>query len=714
MNCSRHALDALLKPKSIAIVGVSRDPSRQTSINGSAVLESLTRFGYPGRIDLIHPEAREMGGRVLFPSIAALTESPDLIVLSLAAAAIPQAIEEAGARGIRGAVVMSAGFSELGAGEGTLLEAQMKTAAARHSLRICGPNGLGYINVPGGIYAGYYPCLGTAAPKPGGLAIVTHSGAVGNSLLARAVDRGVGFSYVVSAGNETNVTLADYIDFLVDDANTRVIALYMEGVVDGLPLRRALERAAGANKPVVIYKVGKSAAGATAALSHTAKVAGEPLLYRGLFRQLGVIEAQCLDDLVEIPMLLLKSARHAAITPKAIGVVTISGGLGAIMADHFSAEGFALPVLAASTQAALSRLPLKFGSVANPVDTTAAIQRTERTLADIIRAVAGDPGIDAVVFPNASRFSQRAVDVAHIMRDTAERIDKPLLSVWYAGSDNDAAMKLLHDSDEVACYDDPSACARALAALRDVRQFANRKCATPVAPPPGAKNAARAIVTKAGLLSEPEAKEVLRHYGVKLPRESVARDAAHAVELAEWIGFPVALKVVSPTLAHKARAGGVQLGIQSADAVRSACAQIFADVARLAPDVVIEGILVSEMVVIKSEFLAGSYRDAHLGPVFVVGIGGGQVEAIRDVAMRLLPVTADDCRSALDELQDRSARLLDSAEKDALVSAFAQIAAMAWDLGPVLSELDVNPVALSSTGKAVALDVMMALAGAAI
>jgi len=686
-------------------VGVSRDQSRQTTINGSAILESLTRFGYRGRIDLVHPEATEIGGRKVYSSIRAIPEAPDLIVLSLSAARIPDAIEEAGAKGIRGAVVMAAGFSELG-GEGEALERRMKASADRHKLRICGPNGLGYLNVTDGTYAGYFPCLSTERPRTGGLAIVTHSGAVGNSLLARAVDRGIGFSYVISAGNETNVTLADYIHFLTVDPNTRVISLYMEGVIDGRALRQALHGAVEAGKSVIVYKVGKSSAGAKAALSHTAKVAGEPALYRGLFRQLGVIEAQCLDDLIEIPMLMLKCARGGAGVPRGVGIVTISGGLGAIMADHFVAEGFCVPELAGTTKESLERVPLKFGSVLNPVDLTGAIQRSEAMVSDILATVAADPAVDAIVFPNASRFPQRAVELAKIMRDAATRFEKPLISVWYAGSDNDPAMRVLHEDERVACFDDPSAAARALAALRDTRLHAQRSPEMPAASP---ERVAAESVPKAlkGLLTEPEGKAVLRAYGVSLPRETVAIDATTAAKAAEAIGFPVALKIVSPDIPHKAKVGGVALSLWCCAEVLRAFEAMMKAVAKHAPHARVEGVLVTEMVAVDVELIVGSYIDPRMGPALVIGAGGGDVEALPDISMCLLPVTDGDCARALDSLHDRRIRSLAPAKKSALVSAIARVAAMAWDLQPRLFEMDVNPMALTRQGAVLALDAMM-------
>lgn len=710
MPSPEPGLQALLRPKSLVVVGVPRQPSQQPTMNGSTILQSLTRFEFPGRIDIVHPSGEVIAGRQAAASIEALPEPADLIVLALPAASVPATIAEAGRRGIRGAVVMSAGFSELANEEGTRLGRELEQAAGTYGVRVCGPNGLGYINVWDRVLAGYFPCLlsSSALPKAGGLSIVTQSGAVGNSLLARAMDRGIGTSFVISSGNEANVSLADYLDFLVEDPNTKVIASYLEGVTDGARLKASLRRCTESGKPVVVYKVGKSSSGAKAALSHTAKVAGEPALYRGMFRQLGVVEAQHLDDLIEIPMLFLKSARRVAAPPRGIGVVSISGGLGAIMADHFVAEGFDLPELSPRTRARLAALPVKLGSTTNPVDLTAAIQRTESTIADILKIVAEDERVDAIVFPNAARFPGPALNVAGVMADAAESVGKPLLSVWYAGADNAAAVSALHGSQNVACFDDPAACARAFAALRDFRRITSLPPQDIVRAPSQA-HARAALGAPGAVLNEAKGKDILAAYGVAVPREALARSASEAADAAASIGFPVALKIVSADIAHKAKVGGVKLALASPDDVERAYARMLDEVATHVPHARIDGVLVSEMVAVKAELLVGAYREPQFGPVLVVGIGGGQVEALPDIAMRLLPATARDCRTALDELQDRRLRLLDPDEKDAISDTIARIAMMAWDLSSHMSEVDVNPIALTADGHVVALDALMTL-----
>jgi acyl-CoA synthetase (NDP forming) len=701
-------LDPLLRPRSIAVVGVSREAAKQATMSGGTVLRSLEAFGFPGRIDIVHPSGDTIGTRKAAPSIALLPEAADAIVLMLPAAAVPKAIDEAGARGIPAAVVMSAGFSELADEEGLRLGRELEAAAARHALRINGPNGLGYVNVWDRVLAGYFPSLlGERKAKPGGLSIVAQSGAIGNSLLARAIDRGIGISFVIASGNETNVSLADYIDYLVADEKTRVISLYLEGVSDGPRFIDSLRGAAQAGKPVVVYKVGKTAPGAKAALSHTAKVAGQPALYSGLFRQFGAIEARRLDELLDIPMLLLKAPPGPA--PRGIGIVSISGGLGAVLADHFSTEGFDVPALSAQTQDRLRALPIKLGATANPVDLTAAIQRAESTIADVLAITAADPAIDAIAFPNAARFPDAARNVAGLLADAAKKLDKPVLSVWYAGHENAAAIDHLHASERVASFDDPTACARALAALRRLREHGGRAHGAPVQPPAGAREAALRILQSAGpVLDEAVGKHVLGAYGVPAPDEVLARDAAAAERAASAIGFPVAMKVVSADVPHKAKAGGVRLAVGDQRGARLAYGDIVDSVATHAPQARIDGVLVSPMVDVQLELLAGAYRDPQFGLVLVAGIGGGDVETQPDVAMRLLPVGEGDVRAMLGELQDRRVRLLGVQQRDALATAIARIGAMAWDLREDIAEVDVNPVALTRSGEVLALDALIA------
>ena len=577
---------------------------------------------------------------------------------------------------------------------------------------LCGPNGIGFINTAARTYVSNFPSLSSVAPQTGGLAIVTHSGAVGSSLLSRAVDRGVGVSFVISSGNETGITLADYVEFLVQDETTRVIALYMEGVGDGRALRRALLAAADAGKPVVAYKVGSSEAGARAALSHTAKVAGTPALYAGLFRQTGVVQAKTLDELIEVPKLWLKrgfagSPGTGARPLRNAAIVTISGGLGAIVADHMSAEGFDVPPLSAPTQENLSALPLAFGSVANPVDTTAAIHRSEALFSEVMQVVASDPQIDLLLVPNASRFPDAAMGTARRLAEIGERLDKPVVSVWYAGQDNAAAMRELDRCDNVANFETPEMAARALAAVRTLGQFHARAFRGDTVPKAMPVPRPAASLPMPGSLSEPAAKAILRQYGVSVVQEEVATTVQGACDAAVRIGFPIALKLVSPDVVHKARVGGVRLGLQTTVEVAAAFDAVMRGALSAQSNASIEGVLVSPMVHITAELLVGSYVDAAFGPVLVVGAGGSLVEQLQDVASCPLPASRNDCAAMLDSLSDARLKFAIAPHREKLLDVLLQIAAMASDLAPALVELDVNPLALTAEGAVFALDAVM-------
>lgn len=709
----RLRLDRLLKPRSIAIVGVSREGAVPGKMGGSAVLDGLERGDYPGGLHLVHPEAREIGGRAAWPSVSALPETPDLVVASLPAPHIPKLVAECGARGVGAVVIMSAGFSELGTKQGNALEDELRNAAEAGGIQLCGPNGLGFINVADKVFCGYFPCLSTAVPVAGGLSIVTHSGAVGNSLLARAVDRGVGIGHVISSGNETNVSLADYVDHLVDDARVRVVSIYMEGATDGPALRRAFQRAADAGKPVIVYKIGRTDVGAAAALSHTAKVAGRHALYRGLFRQMGVVEASCLDDLIDIPALFIKAGDRGVDKPlRRVAVVSISGGLGAIAAEHLALEGFTLPALAERTRERLVELPIAYGSLANPVDTTAAIHRSESSFGDVVRIVADDPGVDAIVVPNASRFPHAALNTAAALQDVGAELRKPLLSLWYAGRDNEPAIDLLHRSAAVACYDDPGTGARALAALRDYRAFRTSRLDRPdVLLAPSRDAVALRSTVRSGVLNEPEGKRLLEAWDIPMPRERWVHTPEAAEAAAAEIGFPVALKIVSRDVLHKARIGGVRLGLRSPPELRDAWHRIFREAARHAPDAQIDGALVSEMVPIAAELLVGFYRDETFGPALVVGLGGGMVESLHAVGSCPLPVDRADCERLIDEIPDRVVAGKLQPVRCALADVIARIAAMTVSAGPELREMDVNPLVVTTGGAILALDAVMRFEG---
>jgi acyl-CoA synthetase (NDP forming) len=551
------------------------------------------------------------------------------------------------------------------------------------------------LNVVDGVYAANFAPIESITPRPGGLAIVSQSGAIAGSLLARANQRQIGISHVISTGNETATTMADYLDALVEDDRVRAISLYLEGANDPRALVAALTRATQAGKSVVVLKVGDSEVGARAALSHTAKLAGEPRLYRGAFEQAGVIQAHSLPDVIDLQMYLM-SERDPARAVDGVCIVSISGGLGAVAADEFSRAGIAVPELDASVRAELDGLGI--GATANPVDTASATQRGDGVFTAALAAIGRDPRIDAIVVPLASRFAAAARATPDDLLHARDAAGVPVLAAWYAGEDNADAVAQLRASGRIACFDDAGACARALRA-------ANR-AAPAVAP---AAEAAVLALDPAlrGVLDEPTSKALLAAHGIAFAAEAVAdRDPDAIRKAADEIGYPVALKVVSADIMHKAAVGGVRLGLGDGDAVTQAAREMLATVAREAPDAQVSGVLVSAMVDVAEEFIVGAYDDASFGPTLAFGSGGSRVEQLDDVQLRLLPIGRAEVARLVDARLGAAAA---PGVREELIAQVDRIATFAASTGPRLRELDVNPLVVTADGTVVALDAVIRL-----
>lgn len=691
-------LHRLLTPRSIAIIGISRPAPGKSRVGGGAVLANLRRGGFAGTVALVHPSADQIDG---IDCVRSIDEAPgpiDVAVISLAATAVPDTIRACVTAGIRSFVVLSAGFSEAGTAEGRELEDELAELARGEGLAICGPNGLGMLNVVDGVYATNFAPIESITPRAGGLAIVSQSGAIAGSLLARANQRQIGISHVISTGNETATTMADYIDALVEDDRVRAISLYLEGANDPRALIAALTRATRAGKTVVVLKVGDSEVGARAALSHTAKLAGEPKLYRGAFEQAGVIQAESLPDVVDLQMYLM-SERDPAQAVNGVCIVSISGGLGAVAADEFSRAGIAVPELNASVRAELGRLGI--GATTNPVDTASATQRGDGVFTAALAAIGRDPQIDAIVVPLASRFPAAARATPDDLLHARDAAGLPVLAAWYAGEDNADAVAQLRASGRIACFDDAGACARAI--------LAARHATPPAAPTAQAAQAAELTLDPAlrGVLDEPTSKALLAARGVGFAAEAIADQDPDAIrKVADEIGYPVALKVVSEDIMHKAAVGGVRLGLGDGDAVAQAAREMLATVACEAPDAHVSGVLVSRMVDIVEEFIVGAYDDASFGATLAFGRGGSRVEQLDDVQLRLLPIGHAEIARLVDA---RLGATPAPGVREELIAQIESIATFAAAAGPRLRELDVNPLVVTGDGGVVALDAVIRL-----
>lgn len=683
-------LAAFLTPQSIAIVGCPSDLTRP----GARPLVFLQRHGYPGRIYPVNSRHAEIGGVPAFPSLSELPEKPDLAWIGVPASEVDAVFGEVVRLGIPNAVILTAGFAETDR-EGRRRQAALRGLAEAAGVTVLGPNMLGFINCWDRVPLTYSPAGGLEL-QPGPLGVASQSGALAGVVVNRAFDRRLGVSAMISTGNEMGITVSECLEYFADDPRTRAVALVAEGIRDGERFKAAAARLLAAGKPVVAMKVGRSAAGRRNALTHTGALAGSHEAWRGVARQLGIVEVETFEDLVEVAGWF---AREGRAPRRGVAVLTTSGGASIMTADQLEGRGITLPRLAPTTVRALARLLPEYAVTRdNPVDVTAGL--SESLFADVLATVAADPRVDAVVTTvTGARGVERAENVARVARAA----DKPLLACWLGGSLTEEGVTVL-DRAGVPCFRNPRALAVALAAAREFAAtragWRNRR--VPARLP-------RLAVPPGGRLGYAALADLARRVGVPLVREALVSGPEEAARAARRLGFPVAAKLVSPDLPHKTEAGALALGLTTEAAVRSAVARLL----RRARGMTVEGVLIQPMVS-GIEVLVGVTRDPTFGPLLVVAAGGVGTELAADAACRPLPVTLREIRAMLGEVRALRAlagfRGAPPADVPKLVEAVAAVGRLGLVLGERLVSLDVNPLVVRPRGRgALAIDLLVAV-----
>ncbi len=687
------ALDTLLSPASVAIIGASPDPHR---IRGQ-LLGLLRKNGFGGRIVPVNPSYTEIDGLACVPTVAAAGDTPiDLALIAIPAGGVVPVLEECAAAGVRNAVVISSGFAEDDAAPPDL-QHQVAALARRTGMRILGPNAEGFHNDIAHVSATFSPAVdrdADAAPVAvrARIGIVAQSGGMGFALFNRGRALGLSFSSVVSTGNEADLTTADIMAHLAQDPDTAGILLFLESVRDPATFAAAAQAARAAGKFIVAIKVGRSDTGKIAAASHTASMAGWDAGYDAMFARHGIVVASELDEA------LCLAAALAANPPAAggrVAVVTISGGAGAWSADLLESAGLSLPELGAATQAAIREYIPSYGSARNPVDLTAGGAQGGGTLRTVALLL-DDPAIDIVaVVTTLANPARVSLDAATLGPLLAQR-RKPVLFYSYT-LPSPLGRGVLAEAGAVIC---PSMAllARAAAVLRDRGQATE-----PTSPPPLDLPAAVAErLTDSGTLTEHAAKTLLAACGLRIaPSQLVSRreDLAAAASL----GFPLAAKIQSAAIPHKTEAGGVRLGIADAAALETAFDDILSAAARHAPDAAIDGVLVEPMAPPGVEIIVGVVRDPTFGPVVTVGAGGVTTELFHDVAYALAPLDEAAAEALIRTL--RSAPLLDGfrGARPADIAALARLVSLISRLADAgrdrISELELNPVIVHAQGR---------------
>ena len=704
---ARNALQALLSPASIAVLGASADPAKI----GGRPLRFLKAKNYAGKVYPVNPRHREIAGIRCYPDVASVPGIIDLAIIALPAADVVDALRALGAKRVPAAIIFSSGFGETGV-NGAALEQTLKDVARETGVRVLGPNNLGLINSYDRVIATFSQFADGPTPA-GPVAFVTQSGAFGTAIAALARRRGLGLGYFVNTGNECDLRFDEVLLELLADSRVRVAAGYIEGLKSGAGFIAAAEAALKAGKPLIVTKVGRSGAGARAAASHTGSLAGEDAVFDGIAKQYGVIRARNEEHMLD----LVEVFCHCAIPELrgdkcGIGIVTQSGGAGVLMADRADELGLAVPLLSAKTQASLKRVVPEFGATGNPVDVTGQFVADPTLLRDATLALLADPNVHVGVV--WLQLMETRVDVlVRVFEEIKQRAGKPFIVVWVAAPE--AALSALHERGiAVLRGAEPAMDAIAgLACYADARMRLNAamRIAAPVAI---AK--APALPPGNGIISTVVGAQLLESFGIPYAALRLAKDMKSAMAAASALGYPVAMKIESRDIPHKTEAGGVLLGLRDASEVAAAYDKVLASAKEYKTDAAIDGVVVQKMAVVADgsgvEMVIGLRRDPVFGVVVMAGLGGIFVELLRDVVFRRVPVSQQGAASMLDQLKATAllsgVRGRPAIHRDALIDLLCRVSELGAALGARLVEADFNPVIVHSTG-AIAVDWLIVL-----
>ncbi len=692
-----RALEALLAPRSVALVGASDNPARI----GGRPLRYLREAGFAGAVYAINPNRKTVQGYPAYPSVTALPEAPDVAILAVPAAATVAALKECVARGTRAAIIFSAGFAETGE-EGRAQQDEIGRLAEAGGLRVLGPNCLGVFNAALGYYGTFSAVLDGELMKPGPVAIVSQSGAYGSHLAHLARRRGLGIGHWITTGNECDIDIAEALGWVVEQPDVKVVMAYAEGVRDGDGLRAALEAARRNRKAVVFVKVGRSEVGAEAASSHTAALAGSDAVFDAVFRQHGVWRARTTAEQVDVAYACTRGRYPAG---GKIGIFTLSGGFGVQMADDASQAGLDVAPMPAATQEEMRAL-LPYASPRNPVDATAQALTDLPVMTSYLKAMLDKGGYD--MFAGIFGSGPASPTFASALRSTLEEATPGrhdcLLSLTMSAP---SEIVRTYEEKGFLVFEDGAVLINALAALVHFR----RNFDLPADAPIEDLNAGRFDFSSRAL-SEHEAKSILARAGIAFPCEALVQPGEDAAAVAAQVGFPVAMKISSPDIAHKTEIGGVVLGVATADEARAAATTLMANAQSRAPRARLDGLLVSPMVKAGVETILGVVRDPVFGPVVMFGLGGVFVEVLEDVTFRAAPFSADEAQRMIGEIRGfallKGVRGAPPADLDALAELLARLSRFAAANADTVQSIDLNPVRVMPKGQGVvALDALI-------
>jgi acetyl coenzyme A synthetase (ADP forming)-like protein len=683
---SRASLDAVFRPRSVAVIGASRHP---TSI-GREIIRNLIDFEYTGKVFPVNPKATVVHSMKCYPRVSAIPDAIDLAVIVVPRAQVPGVLAECGRKGIKGVVTITAGFREVGP-EGAALEAKVKSIVKRYQMRMVGPNCMGVINTSPDVRLN--ATFAGARPERGGAAFVSQSGALGEAILANARSLALGIAMFVSMGNKTDVSGNDLLEYWEHDPDVRLILMYLESF--GNPERFIrLARRISRVKPILTVKSGRSEAGARAASSHTGSIVGRDIAVESLLEQSGVLRVSTMGELFTL-------AASFALQPipkgDRVGIVTNAGGPGILATDTCVAQGLTLPELSARVRAQLRKILPPEASTGNPVDLIASA--TPERFEAALRVVLADPGLDSVIAIFVSPVIVNPLEMARAIARAARGTKKTIVSCFMGkeGAEGAEGTAVLRAAG-IPAYRFPEEAALALGAMNRYRLLRDR----PVGKVPACAidraraHAAIAAAGPGGWLSGSQAQALLEAAGLAFAPSRIVRGAAAAIAAAHKLGYPVVLKAESDKLLHKSDAGGVKVDLRNADEVVSAFEEMETRLHKVDPRLRVK---VQSMIRGGREVILGMTRDPQYGPLLMFGLGGIHVEVLRDVAVRVHPITDVQAREMIRSIRGYPLLAGTRGERPAdlgvIESSLLRLSALVAEFD-VIEEVDINPLIVSS------------------
>lgn len=683
------SLKNLFEPASVAVIGASR---RKEAV-GYAILNNLVTAGFKGPVYPINPKATDIDGLACFPSINDVKNPVDLAVLIIQSDSVPEVLKACGEKGIRSAIIISAGFREVG-GQGIKLEKQVAELVKQYQMTVLGPNCLGLINTDerNPLNASFSRTM----PSSGNIAFVSQSGALCTAILDFAKGEKIGFSKFVSFGNKVDVNELDLLRYLKDDSKTDVILMYVEDIVDGnafIDVARDITSDPSKGKPIVAIKAGRTAQGAKAASSHTGSLMGSDEVYEAIFAQAGVLRVNSVEGLFNVA---LGFAYQPVPKGPRVAIVTNAGGPGIMATDACVRYGLEMAEISSETKDALKPVLPPTANFSNPIDVIGDAQQDRYEHA--MNCVLNDPNVDSAIVVLTPQAMTDIDGTANAIVRMKEKSAKTMLACFMGSVDVAPGIKILQEH-KIPQYKFPEEAAFTLGAMvRHSHWMGRPRTQVRVFSVdwPVVKTVFDDVkAKKQTLLNAYQSMKVLKAYGFPVLPFDLAKNGIEARTKAQEIGFPVVLKIVSPDIVHKLDVGGVRLNLQQAGDVESAFNEMTSAVRQRNPQAEIEGVFVQAMGVKGREVILGMNRDAHFGPVLMFGLGGTYVEVMKDVIFRLAPIRELTARKMIESIRTyailKGVRGQNPADIDAIAESIERLSQLACD-HPEIAEIDINPL----------------------